>query len=337
MTKRTMSMWAVIILSTAIAALAQRPAAVTHTFLAIDYDNEKLLEIGLDGQIKRTVAVGKQPHEVQIDAKNGRAFVSNTTEPTVSMIEISSFKHLEHLKSPYFGDTARGALPHGMAQSRDLNTLYVTTERYEKPGVVAYDWKTGAARKYIEIGQRGGHLIRLHPKLDRAYTMNRSSSSITVIDMVKEEAIKNISTPGSPIGFDLSPSGDLWVGTNDGAVYIIDTKTEEVRKKLMGKGTGNGRAYVSLDGKLGIVTHADGADAYDAVKEEWISYFPLENDQKATGIKHAIYVCFVPGSDKMYISLINASTIVVYDMKTLKEVDRWKLPARAYSLDLFTK
>jgi YVTN family beta-propeller protein len=295
------------------------------------------LEIGLDGQIKRSVAVGKQPHEVQIDVKNGRAFVSNTTEPTISAIDIATFKHLDHLRSPYFGDAARGSLPHGMTQSRDLNTLYVTTERYEKPGIVAYDWKKGTARKYIETGQRGGHLIRFHPKLDRAYVMNRSSSSITVLDMTNESVLANIATPGSPIGFDLSPSGDLWVGTNDGAVYIIDTKTNTVRKKLMGKGTGNGRMYVSLDGKLGIATHADGADAFDAVKEEWTTYFPLENDQTQTGIKHAIYVCFVPNSDKMYISLINASTIVAYDMRTLKEVERWKLPARAYSLDLYAK
>jgi YVTN family beta-propeller protein len=253
----------------------------------------------------------------------------------VSLIDSASFKHLDHLKSPYFGEAGdKTALPHGMTQSRDGNTLYITTERYAKPGVVAYDWKKATARKYIETGQQGGHLIRLHPKLDRAYVMNRRSSSISVIDMKQETLIKNISTPGSPIGFDLSPTGDLWVASNDGSVYVIDTKTEEVRKKLTGKGTGNGRMYVSPDGKLAIATHADGADAFDAAKEEWTSYFPLENDQKVTGIKHAIYVAFSPKSDKMYISLINASTIAIYDTHTLKEIGRWKLPARAYSLDL---
>jgi hypothetical protein len=71
MGKKTTLIWTVIMMCIAVTGWTQRQT--TYSFLAIDYDNEKLLEIGLDGQIKRSVAVGKQPHEVQIDVKNGRA------------------------------------------------------------------------------------------------------------------------------------------------------------------------------------------------------------------------------------------------------------------------
>ncbi len=111
MSKKTILFFMMLLLCTALTAWTQRGQGKPYTFLAIDYDNEKLMEIGLDGQVKRTVAVGKEPHEVQIDARTGRAFVTNTTEPTISVIDIATFKQLEQMKSPYFGDAAKTALP----------------------------------------------------------------------------------------------------------------------------------------------------------------------------------------------------------------------------------
>lgn len=320
-----------------IGATAQYKETFDYTILSINDNNSQIMEINLDGTIKRTAPTGREPHEVVVFPRENLLFIANTTEPSISITDFRTFKTLRHLKSPYFGEAGdKTALPHGINMSHDGNTLYVTTERYAKPGVVALDWRSGTARAYIETGQRGGHLVRVHPTEERAYVMNRASSSVSVIDTRKNVLETNIPVPGGPIGFDFSPSGDLWVGTNDGAVSIIDTKSGAVRKRLTdGKGKGNGRMYVSPDGRFGIATHADGADVYDAKAEKWMMYFPVVNDQTVTGIKHAMYLAFSPTSDRIYMSVINASSLLVFETKTFKEIGRWKLPTPAYTVDIF--
>ena len=326
---------AAVVLFTCVSASGQRQMSGDYTIVSLNNENQELMEIALDGTIMRTAPTGAEPHEVQF-SPDGRIFVTNTLEPSISMIDRDSFEVVGQLESPYFGGPGNQAtgLPHGMAMSHDGDTLYVTTERYEKPGVLALDWKSGRSRKYIETGQQGGHLVRIHPSLDRAYVMNRRSSSISVIDTRRDVLEKNIETPGGPIGLDFATDGDLWVATRDGAVHIIDTGSGAVRKSLTGQGTGNGRMYLSPDGRIGVATHADGADVFDAESEKWLSYFPLENDPSATGIKHAIYLCFSPDSERMYLSLINASSVLIMDTRRFEEVARWKLPKRAYTVDI---
>lgn len=306
-----------------------------YSILALTLNQNQILEIGLDGTIKRTAPTGKDPHEVVISPQ-GRVFVTNTTEPSVSVIDAATFRDMGHLRSPYFGaSTETTALPHGIDLNRDATTLYVTTERAEKPGVVAYDLRTSATQSYIETGAKGGHLVRVHPKRNRAYVVNSRSNSVSVIDTEKNALKGTIQLQAGPMSMDFAEDGTLWVATNDGGVSIIDTEKDAVRQQLTGKGKGNGRIRLSPDRRIALVTHADGADVFDAKSKQWLTYFPIENDQSVTGVKHAIYACFSPSGDIAYLSAINASSILIFDMKTYKEVRRWKLPTRVTTVDIF--
>ena len=311
---------------------AQR-SKTAYSLVGLTFGQNNFVEVGLDGKVARMAPTGKDPHEVALSS-NGRAYVSNTTEPSISVIDLKTFKEVTQLKSPYFGESNATSLPHGLDLSRDGNLLYITTERAKNPGVVVFDLKANSARTYIETGQMGGHLVRLHPKRDRAYVANSRSNSVSVIDTATNKLKQNISLPGGAMSIDFSGDGNLWVATNDGSVVIIDTDKETIQQQLTGKGKGNGRMRLSPDGRIAVVTHADGADVFDAKSRQFVTYFPVENDQSVTGIKHAIYVAFAPDGSVAYLSGINASSIFVIDLKTYKEVARWKLPVRVTTLDV---
>lgn len=305
----------------------------SYSLLGLTFGKDEIVEVGLDGKIKHELATGKDPHEVVVSA-DGRVFVSNTTQPSVSIIDLKDFKELSQLKSPYFGSSEATSLPHGLDLSRDGNILYITTERAAKPGVVVYDLKANSARTYIETGQNGGHLVKVHPKKDRVYVVNSRSGTISVIDTQANVLKGNIPVMGTPYSMEFSADGSLWVAANDGTVSIVDTDKDVVQLQLTGKGKGSGRIRFSPDGRIVIATRADGVDVFDAKNRKWLTYFPVENDQSVTGVKHAIYAAFAPTGDVLYLSGINASSIFVIDLKTYKEVARWKLPVRVTTLDI---
>src|SRR5436309_714737 len=103
-------------------AYAQQQST-SYYILGLTYNQNQIVEIGLDGTIKRTATTGKDPHEVVISS-DGLAYVANINEPSVSVVDLKEFKVVRQLTSPYFGTSIETtALPHGVDLSHDGNLL----------------------------------------------------------------------------------------------------------------------------------------------------------------------------------------------------------------------
>ena len=108
----------------------------------------------------------------------------------------------------------------------------------------------------------------------------RPTSSITrcakttaslVIDTKTDQIVKVLPIEGGPVGVGFAPNGDVWIHNDgDGAVHVIDGKTDTVVKTLKGLGIGAGRMAVSPDGKWAASTHGGSQDVaiIDAVTKE---------------------------------------------------------------------
>src|SRR6266404_1238052 len=130
------------------------------------------------------VAVGEGPHEVEASTDGKLAFVSNyglqngAVNPgqTISVIDLAARKELRKVE---LGARSR---PHGLFFV--AGKLYFTTEgskiigRYD-PASNQVDWRLG-------VGQNRTHLIIPTKDLNRFFTSNIDSDSITLIERAPE-------------------------------------------------------------------------------------------------------------------------------------------------------
>src|SRR6516165_7183136 len=75
---------------------------------------------------EQTVAVGKTPHEMAVAPHGSKAYVANTGENTVSVVDLMTRKELQKLTSADFGT------PHGVAFTPDGRYAFVTSEGKKK-------------------------------------------------------------------------------------------------------------------------------------------------------------------------------------------------------------
>jgi YVTN family beta-propeller protein len=159
----------------------------------------------------------------------------------------------------------------------------------QPPGVVVYDKKTDKQVAYTTIPLQEGEPPLGHHACfagDIMYYANMGNdsapwgSTVALLDIKSVKVIKTLEGPtgaGHPL---LSPDGKyVFVsGHGDNRIFVIDTKTQEVTKKIrLGekKGVGHG-CFFSPDGKrYYIVSNADNAVyAIDVEKLETIAKIP---------------------------------------------------------------
>ncbi len=76
-------------------------------------------------KINGKIQTNSHPNDMVFTKDGQYLFVPNGNDNTVSVIEISSHKLLEHISASLFPDSPIGTTPNGVALSHDENTLYV--------------------------------------------------------------------------------------------------------------------------------------------------------------------------------------------------------------------
>src|SRR5262245_53462432 len=75
---------------------------------------------------EHTVAVGRTPHEMAVSPDGSKAYVANTGENTVSVVDLTMRKELKKITSDDF------STPHGVAFTPDGRYVFVTSEGRKK-------------------------------------------------------------------------------------------------------------------------------------------------------------------------------------------------------------
>jgi YVTN family beta-propeller protein len=288
------------------------------------------------------VSAGPDPHEVESSADGKLAYISNyggsdSSLHTISVVDLAAQKALQHI------DLGALRSPHGLALAG--GKLYFTAEtnkvvgRYD-PATQAIDWLLGT-------GQDRTHMVVVSPALDRIFTSNVSSGTISIIEQVsapmpgfgpppsgpagaarpgplpggaqKTWSVTNVAAGRGSEGFDLSPDGkEIWVANaQDTSVTVIDVATKKATQTFPIPVRGN-RLKFTPDGERVLVSGAPSRSpgvnlvVLDVASRKEIRSFDFGGGSAG--------ILIVPDGARAYVAVSSKDKVAVVDLKRL-EID----------------
>lgn len=283
------------------------------------------------------VPAGPDPHEIEASSDGKFAYISNyggsdSSLHTISVVDLVAQKALSPIDL--------GALhsSHGLAFAG--GKLYFTAEtnkvvgRYD-PATQAIDWVMGT-------GQDRTHMVIVSATLDRVFTSNVSSATISIIEQVDAPAPNFGPPPGAPPGsgpppggprktwhitnvpagrgsegFDLSPDGNaIWVANaQDGTVTIIDVSAKKALQTFPISVHGN-RLKFTLDGQRVLVSgSSSGSSKANLVILDVATHKEVRSFDFGGG---SAGIQMVPDGSTAYIAVSAKDKVVAVDLKKLE-------------------
>lgn len=180
-----------------------------------------------------TIEVGSHPAHVIADLAGERAFVSNSGDDTVSVVDLLTGETVEEI------DT--GDYPHGLRMSPDGSTIYVANVEDGTVSVIDVEGLNEMHR--IEVGKAPVQ-VGFTPDGSRVYVSLRDENKVAVIDTATLQVTDRIDVGRSPIQMHATPDGKFVYVANQGSeaepdetVSVIDVASGAVVKTITtGKG-----------------------------------------------------------------------------------------------------
>lgn len=292
-------------------------------------------------KITGRVPAGPDPHEVESSPDGKLAYISNyggsdSALDTISIVDLAAQKSLPPIDL--------GALhsPHGLAFAG--RKLYFTAETNKVAG--RYDPATQTIDWLIGTGQDRTHMIVVSPSLDRVFTSNVSSGTISIMEQAdaatpgfgpppgsapgsapppgpppgpprKTWRVTNVPAGRGSEGFDLSPDGkQIWVANaQDGTVTIIDVAAKKATQTFPISVRGN-RLKITPDSKQVLVS---GSPSGQSKANVVILDFATHNELKTFDLGGgSAGILIVPDGSRAYVAVSAKNEVVVLDLKNLE-------------------
>lgn len=311
------------LLTACILALPASAIAQSHTLVVLSHGDHTAYDLDpATGEVLHRFTAADQPHE-GVASPDGRTFyVAVPNGPHVVILDLATFKEVGKIESEYFKSSRPNgsASPHGVALTADGSKLYVGLENADVPGIVVYDTKAKKVVRKINVVLRGGHFLAIQPGTDKLYYPMRDDNRVLVIDTKTDAITKIIPVEGGPVGVGFAPDGDVWIHDDgDGAVHVIDSRTDSVVAVLKNLGQGAGRMAVSRDGKWAASTHGTSED---------VALIDATTRQVAATIRIGrgpAFPVFSPDGTKLYAMNVGEGDVAVIDTKTMTIAARYKV------------
>lgn len=200
-----------------------------------------------------SISVGAHPAHVIADAEGTRAFVSNSEDDSVSVINLDNGETVATIGT--------GDFPHGLRMSPDGKSIYVANVEGDSVSVI--DTVTLAETARIPVGDAP---VQVGFVLDgsRVYVSLRDENKVAVVDTATREVTSRIDVGRSPIQVHATPDGRFVYVANQGTdaepddtVSVIDVASGAVVKTIR-TGAGAHGVTVSADGAFVFVTNIIG-------------------------------------------------------------------------------
>jgi DNA-binding beta-propeller fold protein YncE len=287
------------------------------------------------------VPAGPDPHEVESSPDGKLAYISNyggsdSSLHTISVVDLNTQKPLPPIDL--------GALhsPHGLAFAG--GKLYFTAETNKVVG--RYDPATQTVDWLIGTGQDRTHMVAVSPTLDRVFTSNVSSGTISIIEGMSPSTVSFGPPPGGPPGsaqrpgpppgaprktwrvtnvaagrgsegFDLAPDGkEIWVANaQDGTITIIDVSAKKALLTFPVSVRGN-RLKFTPDGQRVLVSGISSGSAaanlviLDVATRKEIKSFDFGGGSAG--------ILVVPDGSRAYVAVSAGDEVVAVDLKKLE-------------------
>lgn len=218
------------------------------------------------------IAVGRHPAHVVIDRAGQRAFVTNSEDATVSVIDVASGKAIKTI--------ATGAYPHGLRLGPDDAQLYVANVKDGTVSVIDATALAEVAR--IPVGATPVQ-VGFVPDGSRVFVSLRDENAVAVVDAVTHKAIAKIAVGRGPIQVYSTPDGREVYVANEGTandpgetVSVIDVAGRHVAATIT-TGKGAHGVVASRDGGYMFVSniYADSVSAIDTKSREVVAVFEV--------------------------------------------------------------
>jgi len=213
---------------------------------------------------KASITVGGHPAHVIADADGRRAYVTNSEDDTMSVIDLA--------KSTVVTTVATGGYPHGLRMSPDGKSIYVAN--VEDGSVSVIDTASLSETVRIRVGSTPVQ-VGFTPDGSRVYVSLRDENKVAVVDTATLRVAARIDVGRSPIQVHATPDARFGYVANQGTdavpddtVSVIDTATNTVVKTIR-TGKGAHGVTVSSDGASVFITNiVDGTVSEISVESQ---------------------------------------------------------------------
>ena len=304
----------------ATAAFAQAPSA---TLLALSKDEHTVAIVDpATLQVLARIPSGPDPHEIIASDDGKLAYISNyggldSALNTISVVDLVARKALHPIDLGALRST------HGLDFAG--GKLYFTAETNKVIG--RYDPSTRHIDWILGTGQDRTHMVAVAKTLDRLFTSNVNSATISIIEQLSQPGpggprltweVTNVPAGTGCEGFDISPDGkELWAANaRDATVTIVDVAAKKAIQTLPIPVKGANRLKFTPDGKRVLIS-ALGARAADTSLAILDASIRKEVKQFSLG-GGAAGILIAPDGSRAYVAVSSADKIAVIDLKTLE-------------------
>jgi YVTN family beta-propeller protein len=318
-----------VVVSVVVGVALAATVAGAGTLLVANKSEHTLSFVSPDsGEILATVPTGRFPHEVAVSPDGSVAVVSNygdreTAGWTLTIVDVAARKVLGEAR-------LRGHYkPHGLAWLPDGKIL-VTVEASQ--AVLVMNPMEGTVLDTIETGQRLSHMVAATADGKRAFVANIGSGTVSAIDVVKGEKIKDIETGNGAEGIAITPDGEeVWVSNRtSGTLTVIDPASLEVLDQVECKGFPI-RVAITPDGKRVLVSAAGTGEvaAFNRKRRKEVARkkFEFEAVEGAEGRLFGdrfgrgpvpVGLVIHPDGDRAFVAATQADVVLVIDPSNLE-------------------
>jgi DNA-binding beta-propeller fold protein YncE len=284
------------------------------------------------------IPAGNDPHEVVASPDGRRAYISNYGFGAYNTISVADLVAQKALPAIQLG-VLKG--PHGLDFAG--GELYFTAEANKVFG--RYDPAAGKIDWILGTGQDRTHMVLVATSLDRIYTSNVNSGTISIIEKTAAPARSGPPPPGATgppgppppppgtnweetvletgvgtEGFDVSPDGkELWsAAAQAGTISVIDLAEKKVAATLDANVPSANRLKFTPDGKYVFVSMLSGSGGnlaiFDAATRREVKRMDL--GRGAGGI------LMQPDGQRAYVACSPDDYVAVISLKTLELTGR---------------
>ena len=196
------------------------------------------------------IEIGRHPAHVIIDAQGKLAYVTNSEDNDVLVVDVAQKKVI--------GEVKTGKFPHGLRMSPDGREIYVAN--FNDNSVSVIDVAESKEVTRIPVGKAPVQ-VGFTPDGRRSYVSLRDENSVAVIDTAQRKKIASVAVGRNPIQVFATPDGRYVYVANQGTetnpdntVSVIDTVNNSVVATI-DSGKGAHGVVVSDDGRRAFITN----------------------------------------------------------------------------------
>ncbi len=291
------------------------------------------------GNLLKELPTLRLPHEVVIDRQRGLAYVSityraggyNNYETPSNEFQIVDLDKMEIIDT---FDVSPHWAPHGMALDPRSGLLYVTCES-NGGELIAVDMKQKKVVGSAKVDAHGPHWVAILPSGDKAYTANKETPHISVIDLKEMKMVKKIPAPTGTEGIIATQDGKyVFAGVQKGNdLIVIDPARDEVVKPISFDQPPYSFALSPNGGKLYVTLFNRDATRDGSVQE--VDLTTLQPGAKVAVGRFPIGMIITADGKTGIVSSLHGDSLSILDLSEMKVARTIKTGNRSHGVIVF--